>query len=110
MCIRDSLHVIAYILIFLNTTEQFVKVIVISGVKQIPHHAKHTMSTLCKEIDFLACLQYRKPVSYTHLDVYKRQDMDFKVTGTRDGITATQMDIKVDGLSFDCLLYTSRCV
>ena len=31
------------------------------------------MSTLCKEIDFLACLQYRKPVSYTHLDVYKRQ-------------------------------------
>lgn len=30
-------------------------------------------------------------------------DMDFKVTGTRDGITATQMDIKVDGLSFDVL-------
>jgi polyribonucleotide nucleotidyltransferase len=24
-------------------------------------------------------------------------DMDFKVTGTRDGITATQMDIKVEG-------------
>jgi polyribonucleotide nucleotidyltransferase len=30
-------------------------------------------------------------------------DMDFKVTGTRDGITATQMDIKVEGLSFDIL-------
>jgi len=30
-------------------------------------------------------------------------DMDFKVTGTRDGITATQMDIKVDGLSFEIL-------
>jgi polyribonucleotide nucleotidyltransferase len=30
-------------------------------------------------------------------------DMDFKVTGTRDGITATQMDIKVDGLSYDIL-------
>ncbi len=29
--------------------------------------------------------------------------MDFKVTGTRDGITATQMDIKVDGLSYDIL-------
>ena len=29
--------------------------------------------------------------------------MDFKVTGTRDGITATQMDIKVDGLSFEIL-------
>ena len=30
-------------------------------------------------------------------------DMDFKVTGTVDGITATQMDIKVDGLSFEIL-------
>lgn len=30
-------------------------------------------------------------------------DMDFKVTGTADGITATQMDIKVDGLSYDVL-------
>jgi polyribonucleotide nucleotidyltransferase len=30
-------------------------------------------------------------------------DMDFKVTGTKDGITATQMDIKVEGLSFEIL-------
>ncbi len=30
-------------------------------------------------------------------------DMDFKVTGTVNGITATQMDIKVDGLSFEIL-------
>jgi len=30
-------------------------------------------------------------------------DMDFKVTGTEDGITACQMDIKVDGLSFQVL-------
>ncbi len=30
-------------------------------------------------------------------------DMDFKVTGTKDGITATQMDIKVDGLSYEVL-------
>lgn len=30
-------------------------------------------------------------------------DMDFKVTGTDKGITATQMDIKVDGLSYDTL-------
>jgi polyribonucleotide nucleotidyltransferase len=30
-------------------------------------------------------------------------DMDFKVCGTRDGITATQMDIKVDGLSYQVL-------
>jgi polyribonucleotide nucleotidyltransferase len=30
-------------------------------------------------------------------------DMDFKVAGTRDGITATQMDIKVDGLPYNVL-------
>ncbi len=30
-------------------------------------------------------------------------DMDFKVTGTEDGITATQMDIKIDGLSYEVL-------
>ena len=30
-------------------------------------------------------------------------DMDFKVTGTTKGITATQMDIKVDGLSYDVM-------
>ena len=30
-------------------------------------------------------------------------DMDFKTTGTRDGLTATQMDIKCDGLSFELL-------
>ena len=30
-------------------------------------------------------------------------DMDFKVAGTADGITATQMDIKVDGLSYEVL-------
>jgi polyribonucleotide nucleotidyltransferase len=30
-------------------------------------------------------------------------DMDFKVTGTEDGITACQMDIKIDGLSYDIL-------
>lgn len=30
-------------------------------------------------------------------------DMDFKVTGTKDGITACQMDIKISGLSFEVL-------
>ena len=30
-------------------------------------------------------------------------DMDFKVTGTKDGITACQMDIKVNGLSYEIL-------
>lgn len=31
-------------------------------------------------------------------------DMDFKVTGTKDGITACQMDIKVQGLSYEIML------
>ncbi|MEL7119143.1 MAG: polyribonucleotide nucleotidyltransferase [Bacteroidota bacterium] len=31
-------------------------------------------------------------------------DMDFKVTGTENGITACQMDIKIDGLSYDLLI------
>ena len=31
-------------------------------------------------------------------------DMDFKVTGTAKGICACQMDIKIDGLSFDILI------
>ena len=30
-------------------------------------------------------------------------DMDFKITGTKDGITACQMDIKLEGLSFEIL-------
>ena len=36
-------------------------------------------------------------------DVDHLGDMDFKTTGTRDGLTATQMDIKCDGLSFEIL-------
>ena len=31
-------------------------------------------------------------------------DMDFKVTGTKDGVTACQMDIKTEGLSYDILI------
>ncbi len=30
-------------------------------------------------------------------------DMDFKVTGTKDGITACQMDIKIEGLAYDIM-------
>ncbi|MCD8186406.1 MAG: polyribonucleotide nucleotidyltransferase, partial [Rikenellaceae bacterium] len=36
-------------------------------------------------------------------DEEKNEDMYLKVTGTEDGITATQMDIKVDGLSYEVL-------
>ncbi|RLB43679.1 MAG: polyribonucleotide nucleotidyltransferase [Deltaproteobacteria bacterium] len=35
-------------------------------------------------------------------------DMDFKVTGTRDGITALQMDIKIEGLSKEILSQALR--
>ena len=31
-------------------------------------------------------------------------DMDFKITGTRDGVTACQMDMKIEGLSHEVLL------
>ena len=34
-------------------------------------------------------------------------DMDFKVTGTRDGICGVQMDIKVDGLSMEVMTRSS---
>ena len=37
-------------------------------------------------------------------------DMDFKVTGTRDGICGVQMDIKVDGLSMDIQRETGATV
>lgn len=30
-------------------------------------------------------------------------DMDFKVGGTKDGITAIQVDIKIDGLTYDII-------
>ena len=30
-------------------------------------------------------------------------DMDFKVAGTRDGITAIQLDLKIEGISFDLI-------
>lgn len=31
-------------------------------------------------------------------------DMDFKVTGTENGITACQMDIKIDGLPYEVMV------
>ena len=45
-------------------------------------------------------MQVKKNMPYCLIFLEMRDhlgDMDFKVTGTRDGITATQMDIKVDG-------------
>jgi polyribonucleotide nucleotidyltransferase len=83
-----------------------------------------SMATVCAGTLALmdAGIQLRKPVSgiamglITDKDATKYAilsdilgdedhlgDMDFKVTGTRDGITAAQMDIKVEGLSFEIL-------
>jgi polyribonucleotide nucleotidyltransferase len=83
-----------------------------------------SMATVCAGTLALmdAGIQIRKPVSgiamglITDKDTKKYAilsdilgdedhlgDMDFKVAGTRDGITATQMDIKVEGLSFEIM-------
>ncbi len=83
-----------------------------------------SMATVCAGTLALmdAGIQLRKPVSGIAMGLISDQesgkyailsdilgdedhlgDMDFKVTGTRDGITATQMDIKVEGLSFEVL-------
>ena len=83
-----------------------------------------SMATVCAGTLALmdAGVQLRKPVSGIAMALISDQesgkyailsdilgdedhlgDMDFKVTGTRDGITATQMDIKVEGLSFEVL-------
>ena len=49
-----------------------------------------------------------KPLSQYLSDILGDEDhlgdMDFKVTGTRKGICATQMDLKVDGLPYDIML------
>ncbi len=83
-----------------------------------------SMATVCAGTLALmdAGVQIKKPVSGIAMGLIKNSgeekyavlsdilgdedhlgDMDFKVTGTADGITATQMDIKVDGLSFEIL-------
>ena len=56
-----------------------------------------------------------KPVSYTHLDVYKRQALDGVVKGRISSLSISQRDAAATALSLyknedTCLLYTSRCV
>ena len=54
------------------------------------------------------------PVSYTHLDVYKRQATGYEfadnVTATVSGNTATSVTKNAADDTLTCLLYTSRCV
>ena len=55
------------------------------------------------------------PVSYTHLDVYKRQSQDYlKLTENEQELVTQHLyeehDYSLYGLSNACLLYTSRCV
>jgi polyribonucleotide nucleotidyltransferase len=81
------------------------------------------MATVCSGILALldAGIKITKPVSGIAMGLISREDgkyavlsdilgdedhlgdMDFKVTGTADGITACQMDLKVDGLSYEVL-------
>jgi polyribonucleotide nucleotidyltransferase len=83
-----------------------------------------SMATVCAGTMALmdAGIQFKKPVSGIAMGLITDKDsdkyvvlsdilgdedhlgdMDFKVTGTVDGITATQMDIKVEGLSYEVL-------
>ena len=55
-----QLHIIADILIFLDTAEQLIIIIVFIRMQQILYHIKHTMSTLCKQMNFFTRLQYGK--------------------------------------------------
>ena len=61
---------------------------------------------LAKAVAGEANVPFFSPVSYTHLDVYKRQDTDDAVDLMRD----LDEEKKEEVLSHICLLYTSRCV
>ena len=50
------------------------------------------------------------PVSYTHLDVYKRQGAVFFASGVFYYFLTEQVKALVQGMADACLLYTSRCV
>ncbi len=103
-------------------TENPYTVRVVSDI--LESNGSSSMATVCAGTLALmdAGVQLRKPVSGIAMGLISDQesgkyailsdilgdedhlgDMDFKVTGTRDGITATQMDIKVEGLSFEVL-------
>lgn len=103
-------------------TENPYTVRVVSDI--LESNGSSSMATVCAGTLALmdAGIQLRKPVSGIAMGLISDQesgkyailsdilgdedhlgDMDFKVTGTRDGITATQMDIKVEGLSFEVL-------
>ena len=51
---------------------------------------------------YMAASYVLEPVSYTHLDVYKRQDYEIYLSNAGTG----ELSVRVKG----CLLYTSRCV
>ena len=103
-------------------TENPYTVRVVSDI--LESNGSSSMATVCAGTLALmdAGVQLRKPVSGIAMGLISDQesgkyailsdilgdedhlgDMDFKVTGTRDGITATQIDIKVEGLSFEVL-------
>ncbi len=105
-----------------NDTENPYAIRVVSDI--LESNGSSSMATVCAGSMALmdAGIKFRKPVSgiamglitdtalgkYVILsdilgDEDHLGDMDFKITGTRDGITAAQMDIKVEGLSYEVL-------
>jgi polyribonucleotide nucleotidyltransferase len=69
-----------------------------AGVPMPKHVAGVAMGLISRDSDKKWCVLTDILGDEDHLG-----DMDFKVTGTRDGICAIQMDIKVDGLGMDVM-------
>ena len=55
-----QLHIITDILIFFDTAEQLIIIIVLIRMQQVLYHIEHTVSTFRKQMNFLACLQNGK--------------------------------------------------
>ena len=55
-----QLHTVTDVLVFFYPAKQLIEIIILIGMQQIAYHAKHTMSTFGKQVNFFACLQNRK--------------------------------------------------
>ena len=51
-----------------------------------------------------------KTVSYTHLDVDKRQPTSLDINGGKPSVMGVHLVSEAERLAYACLLYTSRCV
>ena len=67
------------------------------------------MRIICR-IDEKFYIAGRKAVSYTHLDVYKRQSLNNGQVKTVNGMQVQPLITFTSDQAYVCLLYTSRCV